>query len=320
MTTPDAQARARGFESYSYRTNLHAYSMRGTDSPTPLRLWVHSSITDAQLFHDKVAAFSVKKLPEPKAAKSDDLFVMNLTVPTPDKDKALVWGFDLFRKCNGYRITAPNGKFFDVVGPTQTLGFGGTKDFQAFYKWAVKETDIESQINAKLGMERHVPTAERSRTAVGEQIIGTCAICEHEQVVHDVTMVKHGYQRPGVGYLIGECFGVSRPAYEVSPQACKDYLPVLRGALANYTNYLSRLKAKKIESFTRDKKDFRSGNVAKIVVKKGEREYDSILQSEISQTERQIGFVAEDITRITKKIENWKPGKLRKASPIVVSP
>lgn len=191
-------------------------SSRRTEHPTRL-VESRSDEADAKALHEKVAEYVVAELPEPKRAKPDQYFVMNLTAPVAvldkDGDTDWVWSFDLFRKCKGYRITAPDGQHFDVCGPTKVLGYGGTQDFGAFFKWALGNTDLEASVNAALGLAKHVKASERPRVAVGDQIIGHCAICMNEQVVRNGVMVLHGYQRPGHGYIIGNCFGIAYPPY-----------------------------------------------------------------------------------------------------------
>lgn len=47
--------------------------------------------------------------------------------------------------------------------------------------------------------------------------IGFCPVCERDIKVQYNELVHHGYQRPGYGYIVGDCYGVHRPPHEVSP-------------------------------------------------------------------------------------------------------
>lgn len=49
------------------------------------------------------------------------------------------------------------------------------------------------------------------------RFVGWCPICEHDVKVRGGALVHHGYRRPGVGYIIGDCYGAQKLPYEVSP-------------------------------------------------------------------------------------------------------
>lgn len=279
---------------------------------------------EAKAVHAKVAQYVVPTLPDPKKVKPEQYLVMNLTDPQPAKDKdgetRWFWSFDLFRKCKGYRITAPDQQQFDVCGPTQVLGYGGAKDFAAFFTWALANTDLEAAVNAKLGLPKHLKASERPRVPVGGQTIGTCAICTHQQVVRNGAMVLHGYQRPGHGYVIGNCFGTDHEPYEVSAKACIAYVPVLEGHKANYEHRLADLKAGKITLFSSSKRNYRTGRDEQIVVRQGDPQFANRLKAEIAGTEQQIKFIKSDIAVMQKRITDWKPGTLRRVEGLPTVP
>jgi hypothetical protein len=57
--------------------------------------------------------------------------------------------------------------------------------------------------------------------------IGTCGACGRSIKVRNGTLVHHGYERPGYGYIEGDCFGVHYEPHEVSPKCAQDFLTVL---------------------------------------------------------------------------------------------
>ena len=303
-----------------YEASLHKSRVEDSrvsdDEDRTTKLHIESfDAEEAKALHAKVAAYVVPALPDPKKAKPDQYFVMNLTDPQPVEGKdgeTWVWSFDLFRKCKGYRITAPDGQHFDICGPTQVLGYGGTKDFAAFFKWALTNTDLEAAVNAKLGLSKHLKASERPRIPVGGQTIGTCAICSNQQVVRHGVMVLHGYQRPGHGYVIGNCFGVDYQPYEVSADACVAYVPVLEHHKGTYQQRLADLNAGKVTQFVDTKRNYRTGRDEQVVTKKGDKQFDSMLKYQISDTERQITYIDRDIAEMNRRITDWKPGTLRR--------
>jgi len=58
------------------------------------------------------------------------------------------------------------------------------------------------------------------------RFIGWCPVCERDIKVRVGLLVHHGYRRPGVGYIIGDCPGVEHQPYEKSTDACDWYLRV----------------------------------------------------------------------------------------------
>ena len=58
------------------------------------------------------------------------------------------------------------------------------------------------------------------------RFVGWCPVCERDIKVRSGTLVHHGYERPGTGYIIGDCPGVGHQPYETSTDACDFYLRV----------------------------------------------------------------------------------------------
>jgi hypothetical protein len=84
-----------------------------------------------------------------------------------------------------------------------------------------------------------IATNKAARAATRDAITAECQICEGRQCMNQAgRMVHHGYQRPGHGYIVGDCFGVSRlpfPAYD----ALEAYLPMLAGQVERLESALS---------------------------------------------------------------------------------
>lgn len=54
--------------------------------------------------------------------------------------------------------------------------------------------------------------------------IGFCPVCERQIKVQSGLLVHHGYKRPGIGVIVGDCFGVNRPPHELSSETAQSYL------------------------------------------------------------------------------------------------
>jgi hypothetical protein len=81
------------------------------------------------------------------------------------------------------------------------------------------------------------------RQAARDSVTAECQICENRQcMTKDGRMVHHGYQRPGDGYIHGDCMGVGYlpfPAYD----ALEAYLPTLKSRIS-FLAYLPTRKSR----------------------------------------------------------------------------
>jgi len=71
-----------------------------------------------------------------------------------------------------------------------------------------------------------VASADGARQAnpVSTRFIGFCAACERRIKVRDKRLVHHGYERPGHGYIVGDCYGVDRAPHELSDAVAVGFL------------------------------------------------------------------------------------------------
>jgi hypothetical protein len=67
---------------------------------------------------------------------------------------------------------------------------------------------------------------------VSSTTIGHCIVCQRDIAVRPITaegalhshlLVHHGYNRPGIGCIVGDCFGVSMPPHELADFAARRY-------------------------------------------------------------------------------------------------
>lgn len=72
--------------------------------------------------------------------------------------------------------------------------------------------------------------------------LGWCPVCERDIKVRDNRLVHHGYQRPGHGYIVGDCFGVGYEPYELSATCCEEYLKLVLSRVRMYADNLRALE------------------------------------------------------------------------------
>lgn len=76
------------------------------------------------------------------------------------------------------------------------------------------------------------------------RFLGTCAACGREIKVRGGKLVHHGYERPGYGYIEGDCFGVHYEPHETSPKCAEDCLVSERKRLAGLEEALAGLEGR----------------------------------------------------------------------------
>mgnify|MGYP000597414357 CR=1 FL=1 len=208
-------------------------------------------------------------------------------------------------------ITAPN---------SLTFNWQGTQDLSSFYKWA-EETDFFRELAKIRGEAVFDPNARKERVAKTGQVLGKCAICDRDHVLKNGKMVKHGYHRPGIGYLIGECFGVDYPDIGTSSVAIKHYIP----ELANFEKRTQRqVKELKKQMAYKDPADITilvPNSLSGKFTPKNERgnsinpnddhdDWKYGAKNMLYRLDHDLKSVAADIVLFKAKLKNWKPKDL----------
>ncbi len=218
-------------------------------------------------------------------------------------------------------VTAPNGKTHRI----EKLAGYRVVTFYKFTPWLLKDTSFEADLAQVLGMEKYDPSAVYVRTREGT---GTCPAC-FRNIKLDAAqkMVHHGYQRPGIGYIVGDCFCVGYLPYELSSEGTKAFLErAIRPALDAARGYLKALKGDKITQFERKVEDHSQPRdnrtwrfpVKKIIVREGENEepgysFKNMLESAIRETEHRVKSISADVKAYETLIADWKLAPLPEA-------
>ena len=132
----------------------------------------------------------------------------------------------------------------------------------------------------------------------------TCPVCFRDICIdsadNDVgVMVNHGYERPGCGYIVGNCFAVKYQPYEVSCQGTKDFLvAVVIPEIENTEQALKHLLTRPPLIIVRRRES--------ITLKDGDPGYDNELRGKISSTEYHLKNVKADKAFLDDKVVTWK--------------
>jgi hypothetical protein len=165
--------------------------------------------------------------------------------------------------------------------------------------------------------------------------IGWCPVCERDIKVRARLLVHHGYQRPGVGYIIGDCIGVGYEPYELGTGAAKAYLTIILervGSLGNRLRVLESPKGPKSLSFehydVETRRRIRGPDGHPVIIQLTHDEADALqaqlpsydtnryswerqLKIAIAQTRSELEFWTREQRRIDHLIAEWRPQPLR---------
>jgi hypothetical protein len=138
------------------------------------------------------------------------------------------------------------------------------------------------------------------------RFLGFCPICEGDFKLHGDKLVHHGFTRPGVGYIIGDCLSVHELPYELSDETCRKYKAGCENALKGAQKYLARLKAGEVKTIkVPDYSKGYSRFPAMVEITIVHLAFEQAWESEVHQTEYRIRGLEREITRMVKYIEAW---------------
>jgi len=144
------------------------------------------------------------------------------------------------------------------------------------------------------------------------RLVGTCPVCERQQkVTPQHRMVHHGYRRPGVGHIFGDCPGVGWPAYEISSEGCVAYREGLKEtrSLREEALRLLRMRPEKIDVYSSFSKKYNT--YRRDPEDRNESyNYEQALRNRIAEIEYEIRAIDAALLRMTELIERWAPAPL----------
>lgn len=136
--------------------------------------------------------------------------------------------------------------------------------------------------------------------------IGTCPVCSRDTKVRDGKLVHHGYNRPGYGYIEGDCFGVHYEPHEASPKCAEEYRAYLASVLGAR---LGELQAAPEKTELYVERTFPEKTLVKI--SKGEPSFELDLKYYIRRLEQTIEHIRRDYKRIEGLLKDWAAQPLK---------
>lgn len=146
-----------------------------------------------------------------------------------------------------------------------------------------------------------------------ESYLGTCPACmgAFKLEPKGLTMVLHGYQRPGWGHTVGSCFGVGYQSWELSPKGGEDLLVRLERQLANLNSTL----AEAVED-RRDEYNNTPYSRTCTPVRRDEPGFRWARENFISRITSERDSLARSVESLRSRIAAWQPGELRVAEKV----
>ncbi len=220
------------------------------------------------------------------------------------------------REIVGAKVTLLDGQQLHIVKPGnyRRIVFYGIhvgEWYGTMTQWCKERgfsvSDLASKAMCVLTMEKH--NELREYKARDYTNTGTCGICNAnvKRSTSEVRggLVLHGYQRPGDGYVHGRCFGVDYPPHELTPEACRDFIPLLERELAGHNEYLRSLLAGEVKKLAKQPPSRFNEWKGKYVCE-GEPEWSRYLESEVGTVRGRIAQTEGYIKHFQEKVANWK--------------
>ena len=146
--------------------------------------------------------------------------------------------------------------------------------------------------------------------------VGWCPVCEGTFKVRSQLLVHHGYERPGYGYIVGDCFGVNRPPHELSPRTAEEYLSeAVVPRIREVEKWIQRLGPPgEPEQLSFDEYDPRSRQYVPGMKRRSEvKDYDwtNRLRRTREQAADELASLQKEAGRLETLIAEWRPQPLR---------
>lgn len=142
---------------------------------------------------------------------------------------------------------------------------------------------------------------------------GECQICQRRHILDSRgNLVLHGYQRPGHGYIVGDCFGVGHPPWEVSSDALATWIEQLKARSAQDAQ--SAVRVAKLTTIDVNRGSERNPRMVTLTKGSpggydtyGSFSFESEIEKRVSALKQQAKWLADDAKRETQRLKTWKP-------------
>jgi len=199
---------------------------------------------------------------------------------------------------------------YDPIGTWHEIDSEYTTEGYRFKRYALKPLATLIKLGQKAATVRARVAREAQTAAERAEKCGTCPVCFGDYVVHGKSplMVHHGYERPGIGYIVGDCHGVNFPPFEVSCEGTKSFHKGLGLRLVQVKELLAGVDKLDVVFVVCGTKrigmhvlpDHKQLN-------RGDAGFDRAIENVRSNHEREIQSLERGLVEYAKHIADWAP-------------
>jgi hypothetical protein len=188
--------------------------------------------------------------------------------------------------------------------------------FAATQPIAVMIADLKSKV---IKGRKPNPDVIAKKAAVAASRVGRdgeCQICQRRFLLDSRgNLVLHGYQRPGHGYIVGDCFGVGHPPWEVSSDALAEWIERLKARSAQLAQEAARVA--KLTTIDVNRGSERNPKFVTLTKgdppsydSRGKLSFEDEIEKRVSDLKQQSKWLADDAKTQTRRLKTWKPARV----------
>lgn len=207
-------------------------------------------------------------------------------------------------------VTALVATAYEAIGSWHEIDSEYTTEGYRFKRYALKPLATLIKLASSTAKVKARVEVQMAKLADRAEKCGSCPVCFGDYVVYGKSprMVHHGYERPGIGYIVGDCHGVDFPPFEVSCEGTKSFHERLGGRLVHVQGLLATVDGRdevSVQIGTKFINGHRLPNYK--VIKRGEDGFDQAIENLRSDYKREIEGLKRTLVEYAKHIADWKP-------------
>lgn len=140
-----------------------------------------------------------------------------------------------------------------------------------------------------------------------ERYLGYCPVCDGDYKAPGGLLALHGYKRPGIGYIVGDCMGAGKQPHEVSNELARAYLDILKNIETNTQRALRELPTLieiRVVSPYPNRPD-------KIYTPADGYDWKRALERRESELKYKLLGLRDELGRVQNLLDTWRPVPLR---------
>lgn len=296
--------------------HLRAYAGKDADDPDT---YSAADLRHVEAVRDDYLAHQVDELPDPTTLKLNDRIYLDVG-PVTEREgsygKTYSFTYQGWQVATDVVLTGPGGHTW--TAPMSLATWMAEYPNGPCLKWLYGETPFLQQVSDRLGLPTYeAEKADRTRARTRDNT-GTCPACFRNQKMtpgslhgSDRTrpgMVLHGYMRPGLGYVVGNCFGQGWPPFELSSEGTVAWVARLHDHVHAVEVSIANLESGKVEVLIDREKPVKKTDVP-------EHEWNRILHARLDKLRHELKSVERTIDDLDKAIKSWTLAPLPGTKP-----